>query len=223
MDLFIVTSVCAPCAMGLSYSPTRSVFSVPERKQQLLETILSIRKYSPHAYIVIAEASETDLGPDITAQSDYIQYQSNIPGVIEAVNSCSKAYGESTQIFTYLDSKHFKDHCRTFRTLAKISGRYVLTEQFDRHMDALDRIILMKKKDSPNEMITVYYRIPTACVDSYIVALKHISAIASVRLGCDSIEKCLFESFAVNYDDRLEVPSLGVAGRVSVCGSYVCI
>lgn len=218
MNLVLITSVTHPSTARLSYSPTRSVFTPEERIEQLKLTIASVRRMVPDSYIVLLEGCETRGAFDV----DHVCDQSGDPSVQGAIHGPSKGCGEASQILMYLGDDHFRTNKHQFRSVSKMSGRYELTEDFS--FEETSSIVLHLAPSTlihgPIFMHTTYYRIPVHLVDAFAEALRGMLCDERFRLGHVCIEELLFSSFAYRFP-YLNKETLGVKGKVSVCGTQV--
>ena len=58
MNLVLIISLLKTSVSPLSYTNTRSIYSVEERFEQTLITIKSVNKYIPKCHVVLIEASK---------------------------------------------------------------------------------------------------------------------------------------------------------------------
>jgi hypothetical protein len=195
---FIVTSAC-----NVDYG----VYSLEEKFHQTCLTIESIRKYCPGAKIVIIEASPTSLPDDKKyflhwASDVYIELAGD-PKIMSmhkelntfAIKSPSEAY--ITGMF--LSRQNFiKENDRVF----KISGRYVLTDNFDLSQHQEKGKFVFKTKTP----CTVYYDVNTKEDLEPVAEFQYKTRLYSF---CGSLiphyaEKCskMLEFFYEYYDGR---------------------
>jgi hypothetical protein len=131
MNLFLVTS-----ALDTQYS----LFPLEERIQQTIETVLSIRKYAPDSHIVLVEGGKP-LDPKLKSRiAEYFNHifdytddpvikmaQSPEHYSVDSIGHTVKTPCEAYMLMQ--TSKQIP--AETYNRIFKISGRYVLTEQFD--------------------------------------------------------------------------------------------
>ncbi len=120
-----ITSVIYHKQKALSYASTRSVYSPEERYAQTLATIRSIREKIPGARIVCIEAGLEAAPFDLKNQVDEYVYVGDRFLVRRACDSSLKSLGEVSMLLA-AGSK-----LPRARQYWKISGRYVLTHEFN--------------------------------------------------------------------------------------------
>ena len=199
--LFCISSMIYTPNTALSYTNTRSVFTKEQRLQQTVETIKSIRKHCPYAYIAITESSEL-------SQNDKQLITSNGCDEIYLVqntsyaNSTAKGTGEFWSILEYLQQCKIR-----FFHFFKISGRYRLNDQFNINN-------WIQHKNQGNYGCTVLYKIFYQNIERYISLIQNNLYNPDIINGSLSIEySTIFENF--NTQDIL-----GVEGEISVNGEY---
>jgi hypothetical protein len=127
-DCVIVTSVVEISEAPLDWAPVRSIYSHQQRFEQTLETIDSIRKHLPGADIILAECSpESPYMEELKTRVDiFINTYPN--GLIR--DGYRKAVCEAQLMLYVFDRVDFSVYDNIF----KISGRYVLTDKFNRSL-----------------------------------------------------------------------------------------
>jgi hypothetical protein len=123
---FIITSVIYFSEKGLSYSSVRSTYSPNERIAQTVETINSIKNLAPGAKIILLEAGQKNDLPELKNLVDNYIFLGNDKIVRCAVDSKFKSLGETIMLLKA--KKYLPDDAKLF---IKISGRYILNENFD--------------------------------------------------------------------------------------------
>lgn len=148
-NLVLVTSVIHTVPQPLSYGQ-RSVFSHEERYEQTIKTIASVRKHTPNAHIVLVEGStltQDEHTGYLTAGCDLVM---EAPASVKVhVNGPYKSVGE-IQLLLWALSRF---HLSSFKTITKISGRYIILDTFQWDKYPLDLCLA-------REGNTFYYRIP---------------------------------------------------------------
>lgn len=125
---FIISSVVYPTNKRLSYSLTRTVYSPLERARQTLASIESIRRYAPTAKIVLVEGgTQATLPLNIANLVDEYIYVGSDALVSRCVSSRFKSLGEVMLLLA--GSKKMRLIANYYY---KLSGRYVLNQDFDR-------------------------------------------------------------------------------------------
>jgi hypothetical protein len=134
-DCIIVTSIVEISDKPFSFTSVRSVYTHQQRFEQTLETIESIRKHLPDTDIILAECSpnseymkELEKRVDIfinTYPNDLIQ------------NGYHKGLCEAHLMLRVFDRVDFSQYQNIF----KMTGRYKLTDRFDRSLWMTDSAI----------------------------------------------------------------------------------
>jgi len=197
MHLFIVTSVVH------SYLP--SVFTPIQRFEQLIYSLESIRKKVNDSYIVVIEGSLLSNGEKkvLSNYSNYI-YEHNVLGI-------QKSLGEATLIQHYFQSNHFKEIRNEITTISKLSGRYVLTSDFD--FSSFDEKLSIIKTYS-NVYDTRYYRFHINSADYFISKLENVKK----TLHLEDIEHSFFRNQIFPNETLFHPEKLGVAGQIAPTG-----
>lgn len=210
MNVFLVTSVINTSTIPLSYTPTRSVYTHEQRYKQTIETIQSIRKYAPNAYIVLIEGSRKRIADEqcATLAADHIHFSDH-----QDIDSPHKAKGESHNLLSYLSSDHFQS--LNAQRFFKLTGRYKLTSDFhfDKFLD--DKIHV---KFSGGSICTVLFSVPCVQKEWFIQRLMY------VQQHCvNSIENTLFQEVIENPNDsRFHIEhALGFVGYCAVDGTII--
>jgi len=221
MNLVIITSVINTINKPLSYTPTRSVFSVDERFNQTIKSIESVRKNIKKSFIVLVEGSQIDEKYETILKKNVNHYY-NVSNNIEIKNnidSPSKLRGEISLIFSYLCCEFFDKSL--FKTISKLSGRYYLTDDF------IDLEEYMKYNDifchctDNKTLCTVFYTINNNEFNDYYNSLDHIYNNLDSYEN-QSIENILYLVWLKNKNYN-SVNRLGVGGNVAVNNEFVLI
>ncbi len=127
-NCFVVSSVIFPHPRRLTYASRRSVFTPDQRIAQTIETVLSIRKYASSAKIILVEGGMVgDLPKTLLSLVDEYIYVGGKSLVRWACDSWFKSLGEAMML---LSAAKQIEKIRA-KLYFKISGRYVLNEQFN--------------------------------------------------------------------------------------------
>jgi hypothetical protein len=203
----VVSSVVECRQKALTYSPTRSHFDAPERADQTVQTIASVREHIPGARIVVVEMgldADVARGEIAAAADDWIYVGAN-PLVRRAVDSKRKGLGEAVGLLAAV--RHLAPAGYYF----KLSGRYRLTS-FDAASWSRDRFSFKRYGD---DVSTRFYGFPASRFPDWWRALAR--SVALLALGY-SIEAVLPR----HLDDRIaDVPRLGIAGLTAVEGELL--
>jgi hypothetical protein len=174
-NLFLITSKIYVSNNPFSYVNKRSIYSTKERFEQTLETIKSIKKYVNDSFIVLFDNSNftieeynklnevTNLFINITNNSVLNNYTNESP---------NKAYGELSQIYyslKYIKNIHFDN-------FFKISGRYLINENFNYNIYDNDSNIFKKNKKiiKDDYYYTSLYKISNKNFNSYINVINSL-------------------------------------------------
>lgn len=190
--LFIVPSCIHPSLFKLHSTARRSVYTHKERFLQTIETLKSIRKNVPNAYILLAESNtlfndeikelskyaNTIYIPDIIDQYRWYIYPNK--GVIEI----SSMYKALTTVLNYRDSLN----CPAFDYILKISGRYKILDNFKiEDFVRPDKITIKETHNDdynkfPHGVCLILYSIPNMHLNYFYKRM-----ISTVKL-CDSLQ-----------------------------------
>lgn len=212
MHLVTITSVICP-------QNAATVFSTEERFQQLIGSIRSVHSNIPNCLVVVIEGSAyTDEQVNTVMQSGAhtIAYIN--------VDAYDKQSGESSLLYQFFKSDIFADlrERHNVLSISKLSGRYVLTEDFVFHYDAemcICKIIQPENSYSGHgALLTRFYSLPIAYLDQYV----------------EGLGKCCHEGIFINIEHtfyRYQVIPLDkihrqkqvihVGGRIAPTGEYV--
>ena len=165
-DLFVITSVINTGTVEWTYTNVRSVFTPQERFEQTLQTIDSIKKFSPSSLILLVECS--DLNETMTDElkkkvNYFIQAYENLDVRDVCIQSNKKGYGEVKKL--ELACKFIQTHDINFNRLFKISGRYFLNENFVQENYVTDNFTFMRY--SVDSGSTVLYSVPYSLFGTY--------------------------------------------------------
>jgi len=210
--LFIVTSSIFCTDKPLCYTDTRSVFTPEERAKQTIVTVESIRDKFVNAKILLIDIGyKYELPFNIPSLVDKYIYVGNDISCREAADSKFKGMGEA---FSLLAAKEYLAQ-ETMPFFIKISGRYFLSDFFDFDHWNLEKYNFTKC--GYNDIVsTCLYGFPKTEFEEWICALN--KTIPLLKTGI-SIENAL-----CRYIDKNEINvlnNIGVAGRVSVDGSFI--
>jgi len=232
--LFVVTS-----AINSKFG----VFSPEERLQQTLDTIASIKARIPDARIAIMECCGTPIRNDQAAQlcsaSDYFfdySQDPNVQGLYDSDNWDVVKNGTEIMVFgRVLARLHNEGHLDTVDRIHKMSGRYLLNEQFDPamydHEAVQDKIIIGPKYASqfPVELTQQSWQYmarlwswPQSLTDEVISVYEDGFLFFAERVangGYIDIEHVL--AHFLNPDHVVEIANLGVEGRIAPTGTEI--
>lgn len=224
-DITLITSVIKTVSQNLAFT-TRSVYNHENRFRQTLETIESVRKYSPNSYIVLVEGSEIpeEWENELINKTDFY-YNISYTKFKKFVDSPSKGAGESSQVYAYLTSYHFNENKHKFKTFSKLSGRYKLTDKFinrDSYFEANKdkNKILVSTNTKNNQMITVWYCLGIEETED----LKEVLEKSLIDLNFLNVKDATYGLECYLYRNWMyrkkfiEINSIGLEGGVSTSG-----
>lgn len=134
-------------------------FTPAERLEQTLDSVASIKQYCPGADICVVEMTGVPITEEqiqaINDQVDYFFDWTRDPAVIDIYNSTDNwdIVKNTTEVMCFtntldklIDTGVIKEYDRIF----KMSGRYLLTENFDPdyYESVADRIVVLQRKHS---------------------------------------------------------------------------
>ena len=211
-NLVLITSVINTPNTPLSYSKTRSIYSRQERFEQTKKTIKSIREKLPSDKIIIVECSDFNEEENIFFKDncDYILNLWDKKELHDNIFGISKSLGEGTMTIEAL--KYIEELNLEYNYLYKISGRYLLNENFK--IENIQNNIFKRINKNENNIFTALYKIDKKTVEKLVFFLIN---------NIENMKKCigyevLMSRFVKNIDKKL-VDTIGLSGFVTVCGS----
>jgi hypothetical protein len=226
--IFVVATTTNPDnARPLSYTNVRSVFTTDQRLAQLYESVASIKKYAAGATIVVADNSESipaGMADGLTKAGADLFIRCFEPA---NTHSGNKANGESATMLAVLHALRGAAGSLAWpgsvdaksgpTALFKLSGRYVLTDEFrpDYYLtNAANGKICAWSPAGMDVMTTVLYSVPRQLAAEYETALRGIGRGPYAGNANEWQMRRALEPYLVH-----TLP-LGCAGFVSVDGSY---
>lgn len=216
-DVCFITSKIIVSKESFTYTNNRSIYSTEDRFNQTIDTINSIRKYIPSAYIILFDNSKlekiqynklnniVDLFINITDNKE-LNYYTNI--------SPTKAYGD------FMQTKYFLDNIKNINinNLFKISGRYLLNNSFNyNNYDNDDNIF--KRNDNVKDReyyYTSFYKISKKNLNNYIDSINNLyDEIINDNETYKNIDYEVLLPLKLNYDFT-NVDILGVTQNLAV-------
>ena len=218
INLVLITSVIHTPNAPLSYTNTRSIYSVEQRFEQTKKTIQSIRDKIPDAIIVIVECSDLKKSEEefLTQNCDKVINLDSYTDIRTNVYGISKALGEGT--LTYHALNYIQNNNIKYDNLIKISGRYLLSSNFDLNNFNNDSIVIKHIYGDRNNVITSLYKLPHKVVGKFKLFLSNNFNLMSQCIGYE----VLFSMFVNSLTD-VDIKSLdpiGVEGGIAVSTDY---
>ena len=210
-DIFLITSVINTSTNPFTYTDVRSVYSTEERLEQTLKTIESIRSLNDNTKIMLIDCSiltEEQEDRIIKSVDYYIQLSKDNYIFNICHNSNKKGYGEIVTTKIAVDCILYNNII--FDRLFKISGRYYLTDKFNK-TNYSSSLYTIKLNHS------VLYSVPYNLLNNFNNICETM-----INVYQNVYEKSL-ESLVTDYlNPRVLIEDkLGIEGYVSVDGSYV--
>ncbi len=206
----MITSTLVPDASKpLSYTSVRSVYSPLQRLEQTVESVRSVLKRIPGAYVLVTDNSKGLDQSFITALKGAGAEVLHHHG--EDADSAYKALGEAHGTLQGL--AHLRSLKRPFDYFLKLSGRYWLTDAFDlgRYMAHKDKLAFWR--DPTHTVVsTVLYGVPGNMIDLWERCVRNIS---EGRSGA-GYEQQMYQQVHAHAH---YVTTLGASGHVSVDGT----
>jgi len=205
MDLVLVSSVINTSNKPLSYTPTRSVYSVQQRYEQTLDTIKSLEKIENKKILFVELSDIPEYENEIISKVDFYKniYKENK----DIVDGLHKGVGEALSIL-----EGIKDIDLTlYDNIYKISGRYWLTDKFNYSLWNNNDTMLYEDKKH-NSIVTVLYKINKNQYKEWISTLTNICYTSNPK----AIE-WIFKEHMKNYTP---INPVGVSGYFSIDGKY---
>lgn len=212
MHLIVITSVIRP-----KNAPT--VFPTEKRFSQLLDSIRSARSKIPDCFVVLME------GSSYTDDQVKAVMESGAHTIMHAdIDGHEKQFGESSLLKTFFCSDTFSDlrEKHNILSISKLSGRYVLTDNFVFHYDGKTCICKVCEPDTSYSghgfLYTRYYSFPITYLDNYLQGLEkccHQGIFINIEHSF-----YLYEAIPLNKIDR-DNQKINVAGYIAPTGEYV--
>lgn len=216
MNCVIITSVINIIDKPLCYTNIRSVFTHEQRYNQTLESIESVRNKIPNSFIIHAECSDikSEYEENIKSKVDlYINFYNN-DEIKNAVESPLKSYGETLLLLNAY--KNIPQNI-TFKSIFKLSGRYVLNNYFN-YNNFDNEFCVAKRYGNYNMIFTILFKIPFLLQNDFITFLENTVLEMSTNENIDS-ENLTFRFF--NTHNSKYVFCVGADGRVSINGNHI--
>lgn len=222
-NLFILTSKVNVSSNPFSYTKKRSIYSCEERYNQLLETINSIKKRVKNYFIILIDNSKFSdekknklcnivnifIGRNNIQniqKFDYITDKQGCKGTAEMfmVNECLK--------------RIVKENL-TFKNLFKLTGRYILNNNFKINKYKNEKLIFKRNKQLENYYYTCFYKIPQSFFYNYQMIVKFFVEnpqiiIKKNKLGLEQY----FPELVLQQTKNIRLLNvLGVTQNIAVC------
>ena len=212
MHLIVITSVICP-----RNAPT--VFTTEERFHQLLDTIKSARSKIPDCLVVVLEGSSYTEDQAKAVMESGAHMIANIN-----VDVYDKQSGESSLLRTFFSSDIYSDlrEQHNILSIAKLSGRYVLTDDFVFYYDGETCICKISEPEDSYSghgfLYTRYYSLPIIYLDNYLQGLDkccHSGIFINIEHSF-----YLYQAIPLDKINR-DRQKINVGGRIAPNGEYV--
>lgn len=215
-NLVIITSVVNTPNVPLSYTNTRSVFNREERFNDTKKTFESIKKYIPNCEILLVECTDFNEMEKkyFYENSNYIINLWDNKDAHPYIFGLSKSHGEGTMTIEAL--RFIINNNIECDNIFKISGRYWIDETFNYNLFENTNIIFKKINNSFDNILTLLYKIPKKYCEQLLTFLNYNQKL---MLECVGYEVIFSKFCSYNIKDIIFYDTLGVSGKVSVCGT----
>lgn len=205
MNLVIITSI-------FKVYMSTTIYNEEERKNQIKESIESIKNKIPNAYIVLLEGG--------TASDEDIQVFSKLVNefLIIDIKYLPKNIGEFTLIYKYLHSENFLNNKNMFKTISKLSGRYSLNDAFN-----FNESFCFKHRtfEGKGIMETRYYRFPIDYFNNLIKKLNNILNDEEFIHDAIDIEHMFSKHEILPIQYATIDSKIGISGYLAPCGILI--
>jgi hypothetical protein len=220
-NIVLITSKIYVSEYPFSYSNIRSSYTSEERFQQTIETIESIKKHIPNYFIVLFDNSKfskyeidtlkkmVDEFINIT-NDELLNYYTDIHE--------TKAFADISQQIAFYDVFLKNIHINDIQNLFKISGRYLINENFNySHYDNNNNIMKQNEKITNRPyFFTCFYKLDKSILVSYFNQLKIIreNKESYYNVDCQTIIPSIINNLTT-------LDNLGITQRIAIKHPYI--
>lgn len=217
-SVVLISSVINPPQKPLSYTKSRSVFTMNDRFEHTKKTIESIKQKIPNPIIIIIECSILS-GEIESWLKEHVDFYINVyddEKLRERIYSESKSKCESTQLIYAMDYI-LKNNIKADNFI-KISGRYWLSDKFDYANFDNDKVVVKQIRKNKNNIFTALYKLPYNLLQSHVDFWKQQEHQYDKCVGLEVI----FAQYVKTIPEQNKVfhDVIGLEGYVSICGSH---
>lgn len=205
MNIVIITSI-------FKVYMSTTIYNEEKRKSQIKESIYSIRNKIPNSYIVLLEGGTANKS-DIDLFSELVD-----EFTIFDIKYLPKNKGEFSLIYNYLNSEIFSLKKHIFKTISKLSGRYILNDSFNFNESFCFKYRTFEEKGI---METRYYRFPINYLDKFIDKLNTISNDQEFIHDSIDIEHMFAKHEILPLQYSTIDSKIGVSGTIATCGTFI--
>lgn len=217
-NLVLITSIIDPPLLPLSYTETRSVFSVDERFEQTKKTIQSVKEKIPNVEILIVECS--NLLPE--HEKYFKEHCTHFINLVNDTEMRKRIYGPSKSLgegmMTMIAIEYLKKI--PFDNFFKISGRYWLSEyfQYDDHLN--DEIVFHSIDNDSSNISTTLYKQPKHKIEDFYLFLQLNQHDMEQGIAYENLFGRFLQQFVEN---KRDLPKIGIQGYISVSNEFLNI
>jgi hypothetical protein len=216
-NIVIITSKIYISNNEFSYIKNRSIYSKDERYIQTIETINSVRNKIPDSYILFFDNS-------IFTENEFNELNKLVDCFINITNDDNinfytdkfkyKAFSEMFQMIKCYEYFLSKINVKNIKNLFKISGRYVLNDNFDYNIFNNDDNIFKRNRDLLNlkYYYTSFYKISNNYIEDFFKILNNTFYNKDRYLEMN-YEEIIPEIIDYNFK---EIDFIGLKQRISV-------
>lgn len=219
-NVVIVTSKIYTSNKPFTYSAERSIYSPEERLSQTIETINSIRSKIQNSFIILYDNSilNNDEYYSIVDRVDcFINHHND--NVINNFtnNSAHKLFGEIAQTYKILEYLTIFHKNMNIKNLFKITGRYVMNEDFDYNkLNNINNIVFKRNTDVEDRLyyFTCFYKVNQNKIKLYQDVIFEL--FEDIKNGHYEYEE--WEVLLPNllYGEFETIDTLGITQRIAV-------
>lgn len=218
-NLVIITSVVNTPNVPLSYTNNRSVFNREERFNDTKKTFESVKKHIPNCKILLVECTDFNKMEKkyFYENSNYIINLWDNKEAHPYIFGRSKSLGEGTMTIEAL--RFIINNNIDCDNIFKISGRYWIDKRFNYDIFNNSHFIFKPIDKSFNNILTLFYKIPKKYCEHLLSFLITNINLMIECMGYEVIFSKFIKSLSSNVKEIIFYDTLGVSGKVSVCGT----
>jgi len=234
-NAFLITST-----IGKDYG----VFSLEERFNQLLETIISINEYCSDSDIFLFDTSKNELEQDKLEKLENLcslHFVRNDP-LINQANNVKERYVDSNEPWNYTENKtvseirimqlfldYIKKQDKKYNRIFKITGRYKLNDNFNLadHMLNKNKAVFISNKDycGVDSMNTRFWSFDYSMLNIIIQMINRVCIATLVELNKTNtfsiIEVSFFKEIISLKIPFIYIKTLGIEGKFALSGNEI--
>ena len=218
-NIVLVNSKIIVSDKPFSYSNYRSIYSTDERFKQTLETIASIRKNIPSCYIVLIDNSklEDNIKECLNKKVDKLINITDDDNLNYYTDDCVyKAFGDISQQIKFFDVFLKNVNFNKIKNLFKISGRYLINDEFDYSLYDNNYSIIKKNKliVDKDYYFTCFYKLNKDIILNYFNELKNIIENQELYKNMDC--EVILGDKIKKYGNFKEIDNLGITQKIAI-------